>query len=554
MPEVLNIFQIEDADVIYARLVNDMPPPPVGGAWDAREGSVLHAVLMPWAIEEVQLQSYLATVGSNQFLWWAVDAALDAKAAEFGVTRLPDEHAQGVVTFTGAEGVVIPAGTIVATSSEVVSEYAGVEYATSFPASISGGFVDVAVQAMEPGASGNVPAGLITVLITPINGVARVENDGAMTGGSDGEDDDALRRRAIMRAALRPQSGNHDSLHAISLDDPEVGEVSSVDQWDKQGPVTTRSGVGSALVVLSGRDTVFVRPDVVDRVQSLLDPSVATLTHFEAPESITQSFTGTGDGWSTEEGQEGAGAWFLDLGASAVGALTHTLPEARNLSFWGNDDDEWWLSVRWVSSDVDFTDIDVILTNNAVGKSVSANAVGSPQSDDGRLVFTTADFSPHGASPPDPAAHLAEVLSSVDEITYEVTVDSSGGQIIIDSLRVRSALGGRGVGEAAIGTQVTVMSATRTYIELSATIELTRAATIDSVQADVERAVSDYLATVPSGGVVRVSAVAQAVGGVVGVNDYSNIEIAGYGGSPAWVNITLRSADRPVLGVVSLFT
>jgi uncharacterized phage protein gp47/JayE len=126
--------------------------------------------------------------------------------ADFSVARLPAVAAAGQVTFgrfTPVGSAVVPAGTMVRTAdggqSFVVTGGAGTP---GYDAGLGGypmpdgvGTVSVPVQAVAPGAAGNVQAGAVALIAAALVGVDTVTNPGAFSGGLDAEDDAAFRAR-----------------------------------------------------------------------------------------------------------------------------------------------------------------------------------------------------------------------------------------------------------------------------------------------------------------------------------------------------------------------
>jgi len=129
------------------------------GRWLAAEAEREDAL---WhVLEELYYAGYIPT---------AEGEALSLKAAELGIMRRSAAYATGVVTFTGEAGATIPAGTQLQATS-------GALFMTTEEATISArGFVDVAIRAVEAGASGNVAAETITTIVNAISGVDSVIN------------------------------------------------------------------------------------------------------------------------------------------------------------------------------------------------------------------------------------------------------------------------------------------------------------------------------------------------------------------------------------------
>ena len=132
----------------------------------------------------------------------------DSFVQDFGLTRLPGTAATGTVTLTSfspaSQSATVAVGATVRTASSLVftvvqdetnpawSTTAGAYVRPAGTASIT-----VLVQCASTGATGNVAAGAICLLGTAISGIDTVTNTAALTNGSDGETDAALRTRFV---------------------------------------------------------------------------------------------------------------------------------------------------------------------------------------------------------------------------------------------------------------------------------------------------------------------------------------------------------------------
>lgn len=105
--------------------------------------------------------------------------------------------------------------------------------------------IDLAVVAVNPGTSGNVASNKIVMLSKPIQGVETVTNRQPTTGGSDTEEDSALRTRIV----------DYDQLQGISY----VGSMSDYYRWAMEVV-----GVGSAKVIPANDDTGLVKIVITD--------------------------------------------------------------------------------------------------------------------------------------------------------------------------------------------------------------------------------------------------------------------------------------------------
>ena len=201
-------------------------------------------------------------------------SALDDFVAQFGFQRIPARRASGLVKFvrpTAAPGnIPIPLNTVVITSGAPTISFA--TYATAWVLKGTKE-VTVPVQAIQAGASGNLPVGSITRLASQVSGVsATVVQADAITGGVDAESDEALRER-FKNTVFRSLAGTKDMYLATALEDPTPDDdsdsvaiaaniIGPTSRWREQvqvgadGFLTSTLPAGSRKYVYTGT-TVF---------------------------------------------------------------------------------------------------------------------------------------------------------------------------------------------------------------------------------------------------------------------------------------------------------
>lgn len=150
---------------------------------------------------------YLDWIAKQAVPYTATGEFLEAWAGLKGVTRKPAAQASGQVTFNGAVGTLIPAGTPLVRGD-------GVGYTSTADATVSGGGTATVLATAnadatgQTGAFGNCAAGTVITLGTAIAGV---QSGGtvavAFTGGADLETDDSLRTRMLAAFQQVPQGG-----------------------------------------------------------------------------------------------------------------------------------------------------------------------------------------------------------------------------------------------------------------------------------------------------------------------------------------------------------
>jgi len=179
--------------------------------------SVVGILAHVYAATVHSLYGYLDTIARQAHPLTAEGPFLDRWGSLWKITRKPAGVAGGVVTFNGADGSVILSGTILQRAD-------GVEYQTTQNATITAGFTNVSVSAIEGGTKSNAQAGSRLSLISPIAGVQTVAviDSNGLVNGSDIENDTDLRARLIARIQTPPQGGTVEDYRQWALSVPGV--------------------------------------------------------------------------------------------------------------------------------------------------------------------------------------------------------------------------------------------------------------------------------------------------------------------------------------------
>lgn len=155
------------------------------------------------ALAYTSLYKYAADRTLAAYVMTARGADLDNWGAEFGVPRKTAVAAVHVLTLTGTNGTIIPAGTVF-----VADANAG-QYVSQAEVEITGGTSAPVVAALEPGTSGNLTAGDTLVLVNQIAGATGIpEVASTTTTGADAELDDAYRVRVLDVERAQGGGGN----------------------------------------------------------------------------------------------------------------------------------------------------------------------------------------------------------------------------------------------------------------------------------------------------------------------------------------------------------
>ena len=205
------------------------------------DGCDLAARMYALAAQIYALQVHSDWVRRQCFPQTAQGENLDHHAQMRSLERKKATRAAGVVRFyvhNAAETVrSIPAGTVCMTAGLV-------RFETAQDAVLAAGemWVDVPVQAVEPGQAGNVPAGSITAMAVAPVGIASCTNLAPCSGGVDEEDDESLRARILDTFRSLPNGTNAAYYRQLALSDDEVAAAVVVSR---------PRGVGSVDVVVS---------------------------------------------------------------------------------------------------------------------------------------------------------------------------------------------------------------------------------------------------------------------------------------------------------------
>ena len=263
----------EDEETIHRRMLEKAPH-----GIDTSEGSFFWDTTRPGAIEKAQLVQFtLQNLLQIFFVQTSYGKYLDYLGQVRGLTRLPATPSAGKVKFIGQPGTVINAGTRVSTQSSANSSAIIFETAESGVINEQGE-VTVSSVCTEAGMIGNVPAGVIVLMVEPVQGVASVTNPEPFTGGTDIEDDDTFRERILDAWRFPATSGNKAHYRLWAREVPGVGDAKVFPLWN---------GPGTVKVVIVDGNKRAANSELLDAVTTHIEemrPIGATVTVASATE------------------------------------------------------------------------------------------------------------------------------------------------------------------------------------------------------------------------------------------------------------------------------
>lgn len=186
---------------IYNRITADMENR-VTGAQKIPRFSILGVCAIVWAGAVYLLYGFLGWMARQLFPDTCDDDQVEGHALRYKLPRKAAAYAQGVITFYGSPGTVIPTGTEVQDSNGLI--YTTTESAALEPS----GAIGINTTAEKAGAEYNSPVYPLTIT-HPILGVdSAVVFSSLPSGGADMETLSELRSRVLQRMANPPNSGS----------------------------------------------------------------------------------------------------------------------------------------------------------------------------------------------------------------------------------------------------------------------------------------------------------------------------------------------------------
>lgn len=215
---------------------------------DSSEGSFIHDVLSPAALEIAQLYADLNVLLTLAFAQTSNGQYLDYRAGEHGIERKAATQAAGGVKISGSPGVEIAQGQIFVTDG-------GIEFESTESAVIqASGTVEIHVRAKNAGITGNVPAEAIKKAQAALQGVTGITNENPIIGGTEEETDQDLLFRLLGKVRNPATSGNVYHYLQWAGEVNGVGDSKVFPLWD---------GAGTVKVVIIDSQKTPAEPEIV---------------------------------------------------------------------------------------------------------------------------------------------------------------------------------------------------------------------------------------------------------------------------------------------------
>ena len=210
-------FQRPTLTDLIERALADLSSRVVGVDGAVLRRSVLGAIARMSAGSAHEMHGHLDYLARQVIIDTADAEYLDRWANVWGVRRKAASYATGSATFLGANGSVIPNGTL-------LQRQDGALFQTLSDGTIAAGTATVPVRAQSAGDDGSADAGVKLTLMQPVAGVQSTATVavGGLTGGADAESDERLRARLLARVQKPPQGGADFDYEAWALEVPGV--------------------------------------------------------------------------------------------------------------------------------------------------------------------------------------------------------------------------------------------------------------------------------------------------------------------------------------------
>lgn len=254
---------------LITRIESDITTRLTGGVALLRR-ALLKILARVWAGACHTIYGYLDYLSIQVLPDKAVGEFLDRHATCWGLARIAATFAEGDVIFTGVNGTLVPAGTIVVRSD-------GVEFVTETFGIIALGSVTLNVIASESGEDSNTDAAVELTLLSPIVNIddTAVVDSGGIAGGVGQEADESLRTRILLRIKNPPAGGSESDYTQAAL---SVSGVANAFVFPHKDVLVEK--LGHVTIVVLGESPKVPGAGILINVQNAADaikPVTATI-------------------------------------------------------------------------------------------------------------------------------------------------------------------------------------------------------------------------------------------------------------------------------------
>lgn len=237
----------------------------VSSGYDKRPGNFAFDFLAPVAERFEKTDAAIAAVEEKLDIANLSGTELEQRIYErTAIERKKATHAIGSVTVTGTGTIFV---------GDLFETPGGVQFqATEQKNIVVSGTVNV--EAVKPGAGGNVPANTITLFPVTLAGFTAVTNNEPTADGFDAESDEAFLQRYYERIRTPATSGNKHHYKNWAKEVPGVGDARVIPLW---------AGDNTVKVVIIDSDRKPASQAIVDAVQEHIDPGITGDGSGEAP-------------------------------------------------------------------------------------------------------------------------------------------------------------------------------------------------------------------------------------------------------------------------------
>lgn len=255
VPDFLN----EDTDTIHGRMLSKAPKDV-----NIIEGDFFWDNTRPSAVEFANMQEKFKALLKIPFPQFSYGKYLDYLGELKGLPRNDATFSTGQIKINAVPNTQITAGKIACTVG--TDDKKSVEFELLETKTIDNtGVAYINAKCTEAGIIGNVPAGSIILMATPINGIKAITNETEFKGGTDIEDDIPYSSRIVDAEKQEKLSGADSDYIRWAKEVDGVGYAYVEEEWN---------GPGTVKVLILDKNGQTATQELIDAVQEYVAPIV----------------------------------------------------------------------------------------------------------------------------------------------------------------------------------------------------------------------------------------------------------------------------------------